>query len=439
MTFPIVNSNVYKIFNSEIDPDNIFNPGTNSTPPTYSVQESGDHKVEASFNLTVSVTGGNNLVTGSLIMLRNGTPLLSYSETFTLNPGGSTGSLISGWYSPYSNPTLTYTSVITTGRSIRLGGLSYPAGTTLYKYTQPLFESIGSAPACSVSNPQPYPYYSLNPGSFNATTPLGCSNTKQYNVTTNLYYIESPELPSLSTATKLLYINRPDNFPVSGLVKDDEISFILNISSSNNNFTASISQGSLTIGSLASSTGYASVNCPYFHSASMDLSIADGNGSTNIITFPIALSNFHNNGYQFAPNPTTGSLNSLYDIYGDVDYPFTVNPFDIASTYLSDGTYVENRIISSSYSGSFFRIHLDRIMSNQHVNNIMSGSYQRFMLLSRVKDETNAYLTFNKRDGKTSYGFTIPQDISNTYLNNIDTITRQVKQKLLADQQGTTS
>jgi len=437
MTFPIVNSNVYKIFNSEIDPDNIFNPGTNSTPPTYSVQESGDHKVEASFNLTVSVTGGNNLVTGSLIMLRNGTPLLSYSETFTLNPGGSTGSLISGWYSQYSNPTLTYTSIITTGRSIRLGGLSYPAGTTLYKYTQPLFGGISG---CTVNTPQGYPYYSLGPGSFPSTN-IGCGTggATQYNVTTNLYYIESPELPSLSTATKLLYINRPDNFPVSGLVKDDEISFILNISSSNNNFTASISQGSLTIGSLASSTGYASVNCPYFHSASMDLSIADGNGSTNIITFPIALSNFHNNGYQFAPNPTTGSLNSLYDIYGDVDYPFTVNSFDIASTYLSDGTYVENRIISSSYSGSFFRIHLDRIMSNQHVNNIMSGSYQRFMLLSRVKDETNAYLTFNKRDGKTSYGFTIPQDISNTYLNNIDTITRQVKQKLLADQQGTTS
>jgi hypothetical protein len=78
-------------------------------------------------------------------------------------------------------------------------------------------------------------------------------------------------------------------------------------------------------------------------------------------------------------------------------------------------------------------------MSNQHVINIMSGSYQRFLLLSRVEDETNAYLTFNKRDGKTSYGFIIPQDISTTYLDNIDTITRQVKQKLLADQQGTTT
>jgi hypothetical protein len=438
MTFPIVSSNVYNIFNSEIDSDSIFDPGTISTPPTYSVQESGDHRVEANFNLTVSVTGGNNLVTGSLIMLRNGTPLITYSEIFNLNPGGTTGSLITGYYSPYSNPTLTYTSIITTGRSIYIGGTSYPAGTTLYKYTQPLFGSIGSAPACSVSNAQSYPYYSLGPGSFNATTPPGCSNTVQYNVTTNLYYIESPELPSLSEATKLLQINRPDVFPVSGLVEGDEISFILNISSSNSNFTASVSQGSLTIGSLAASTGYASTVCPYFHSASISASIAEGGGSTNIITFPIALSNFHDNGYQFVPNPITGSLNSLYNVYGDVDYPFITKQSDIVLTYLSDGTYVENRIVSSSKSGSFFRIHLDKIMSNQHVNNIMSGSYQRFLLLSRVEDETNAYLTFNKRDGKTSYGFVIPQDIATEYLDNIDTITRQVKQKLLADQQGTT-
>jgi hypothetical protein len=443
MTFPIASSNVYKIFNTEIDSDNIFTPGTAAAPPTYSVQESGDHRVEASFNLTVGVTGGNNLVTGSLIMLKNGTPSLRYSEIFDLNPGGTTGSLQTGYFSApgqFISSTLSYTSIITTGRSIFIGGLSRPAGTTLYKYTQPLF---GTATTCNVSNPQSYPYYSFAPGPFLATnlSPACANGVVEYNVTSDLYYIDSPELPSLGEATKLLYINRPDNFPVSGLVEGDEISFILNISSSNNNFTASISQGSLAIGSLAASTGYASTVCPYFHSASISRSIVEGTGSTNIITFPIGLSNFYSNNYQFVPNPFTGSLsvNSLYSTYGDVDYPLSVKPFDIALTYLSDGTYVENRIISSSYSGSFFRIHLDTIMSNQYVNNIMSGSYQRFLLLSRVEDETSAYLTFNKRQGKTSYGFLIPQDIADDYMDNIDTITKEVKQKLLADQQGTTS
>jgi cold shock CspA family protein len=68
----------------------------------------------------------------------------------------------------------------------------------------------------------------------------------------------------------------------------------------------------------------------------------------------------------------------------------------------------------------------------------MSGSYQRFLLLSRVNDETNANTTFRKRDGKTSYGFVIPENLAPDVLANIDTITRQVKQKLLADQQGST-
>jgi hypothetical protein len=448
MTFPIISSNVYKIFNSEIDPDNIFTTGTISAPPTYSVQESGDHRVEASFNLTVSVTGGNNLVTGSLIMLRNGTPLLRYSEIWDLNQGGTTGTPIVGFYStplgpPGINSTLASIGSIITGRPIQLGANTLPAGTTLYKYNRPIF-GTATSPACSPSNPQLSPYYSTAPGPFPATnlSPACVNGVVQYNTGPNdFYYIESPELPGLGAATKLLFINRPDNFPVSGLVKDDEICFVLNISSSNNNFTASISQGSLAIGSLASSTGYASAVCPYFDSASISRSIVEGGGSTNIITFPIALSNFHNNGYQFVPNPFTGSLsslNSLYSIYGDVDYPFITKQSDIVLTYLSDGTYVENRIISSSESGSFFRIHLDTIMSNQYVNNIMSGSYQRFLLLSRLNDETNVHTTFRKRNGKTSYGFVIPENIAPDVLDNIDTITRQVKQKLLADQQGTT-
>jgi hypothetical protein len=385
-------------------------------------------------------------------MLVNGTPSIVYSEIFNLNPGGSTGVPIVGFYSTPQGPsgissTLSHTSVITTGRTLQFGATTHPAGTTLYKYTTPVYGTAPSSPLCAPVSPsaQPTPYYSIAPGPFPATS-IDCTSTNgtvQYNTGASLfYYVESPELPSLSTATKLLQINRPDNFPVSGLVEDDKVSFILNISASNNNFTASVSQGSLIIGSLASSTGYASVVAPYFHSASMDISIAEGGGSTNIITFPVGLSNFHNNNYQFNPNPFTGSINainSLYNIYGDVDYPFNVGVYDIAQTYLADGTYIENRIISSSYSGSFFRIHLDKIMSNQHVRNLMSESYQRFLLLKRVEDETSIYLTFNKRSGRTSYGFTIPEDLSLNVLDNINAITSQVKQKLLADQQGTVS
>ena len=48
--------------------------------------------------------------------------------------------------------------------------------------------------------------------------------------------------------------------------------------------------------------------------------------------------------------------------------------------------------------------------------------------------QQNVQLTFNKKPGQTSYGFLIPENLSPDVLNNIDTITSQVKQKLVNDQ-----
>ena len=108
-------------------------------------------------------------------------------------------------------------------------------------------------------------------------------------------------------------------------------------------------------------------------------------------------------------------------------------------TYLSDGTYAESRVTSVTTSGSLLQVQLDGDMSSLYRNNLMSSSFQRFLVLKRVEDETNANLTFAKRDGKTSYGFIVPDNLSPDVLNNIDTITKEVKQKLLADQQGSTT
>ena len=59
-------------------------------------------------------------------------------------------------------------------------------------------------------------------------------------------------------------------------------------------------------------------------------------------------------------------------------------------------------------------------------------------MLSKVADETNINLIFDKEDGQTSYGFLIPENLSPDVLQNIDTITRQVKVKILTDQSGIT-
>lgn len=206
--------------------------------------------------------------------------------------------------------------------------------------------------------------------------------------------------------------------------------------SSSPNFTASLSQGSLSVNSLAPQTGYASVACPFLSST-----YVSPGSNVNEIVFTSALSSLYNSGYAFVPNPVNKPSSSLYPIYGDVDYPFIVKPFDILLLYLSDGTYVEYRVINVyTDTNNLVRLVLDAPLS-QFAKDDLTGNghwFQRFLLLSRIEDETNAYIIYQKRPGQTSYGFIIPQDLAPDVLENIDVITREVKQKLLADQQGST-
>lgn len=237
----------------------------------------------------------------------------------------------------------------------------------------------------------------------------------------------------MATETKTFNINQP----AISLTEGDKLTFKLVLKgTTTSNFTASLTEGSLVVNSLAASTGYSSATCPYFNSASISASYATG--QNNVITFNTAISNFHDQNYIFVPNPLTGSESSLYQTYGDVDYKFITKPYDIIISYLSDNTYVESRITSVSKSGSLLQLTLDTPLSNLYRDNLISGSFQRFLILSRLEDETSAYLTFRKREGSTSYGFTIPQNISADVLANIDTITKEVKLKLLSDQSSVT-
>jgi hypothetical protein len=220
------------------------------------------------------------------------------------------------------------------------------------------------------------------------------------------------------------------NSNYSNFTDNDEISFKLRlVNSTSSNITSSLAPGNngiVSIGSLALSTGYSVVpNCPYIAGT-----------SDSSFSFTTQVSSFYGSNYFFTPNPTTGSLvdNSLYDEYGDVDYAFVPKPYDILILYLSDGTILEYVILDVSLSGGQLFLTLNAPLSNLAKINLTSGTYSRFLLLSRIKDETNVILNFTRRDGKTSYGFLIPEDISQSVLDNIGNITREVKQKLINDQ-----
>jgi hypothetical protein len=136
----------------------------------------------------------------------------------------------------------------------------------------------------------------------------------------------------------------------------------------------------------------------------------------------------------------TGSINSLYSTYGDVDYEFNLNNFSILILQLSDNSYLEYKILNVNNDGlSNISLTVDQPISSQVESELTGGNIKAVLFLTRIDDETNAYLTFTKRPSPTSYGFIIPDNLAPDMLKNIDTITKEVKQKLLADQQGSTS
>jgi hypothetical protein len=228
------------------------------------------------------------------------------------------------------------------------------------------------------------------------------------------------------------------NEPSINLTAGEKLIFKFHLDSlsglTNNDYSATIGQGNLEIQSLSATSGYNEANSSYIDSASM----ADVN-NVDTIVLSSNLTGFHGGGFLFIPNPPSPLVeNTLYGTgiaeYGDVDFPFIIAPFDMVLVYLSDGTYIEAQIISINTVSSKLHLKLNIQLSTLLRSNLANGTFKRFLILSKREDETNAILEFIKRDGKTSYGFLIPEDINQKVLDNIDVITKEVKQKLLGEQ-----
>jgi hypothetical protein len=144
------------------------------------------------------------------------------------------------------------------------------------------------------------------------------------------------------------------------------------------------------------------------------------------------LASIHGSGFTFLPTGSVYGTNSLYSQYGDVNYPFEMKEGDVILLTQASGSvineYLINRVEVASDSIRFNVI--PPLPSN------ISSTIYSFVFLKKVKDETNILSRFRKPPGNTSYGFIIPENLHPDVLANIDTITKEVKLKLLADQQG---
>jgi hypothetical protein len=405
--FPVsggVGGAIINIFNYSIDtPSTYFLTGSLTAPPAYTASETGQYKVNASMDMTITMAPGNH-ATWSLEMYKNGT--LEASSSQQVYFGNITGSCTS-WLLTTSNMsdpivyTVNYTSCAD----------GTPASTRL---TSGL---VGGVSVCSRTEPYIFDSNTGNPafpGAINKSTFTPCDN----------YVISGSTTQNISF--NIDRGNSNSNYVSLESSPADKLTFQLKLRGiSNSNYTASLNTGNLSVGSLALSTGYSSINCPFISGSTSDS-----------ITFTTTLSSFYNRGYIFTPNPASGSRSSLYGDYGDVDYTFDPKENDMVILYLSDNSILEYTIsrVSVDPSTNKLSLYLNADLSTTARNNLNSGTYKRFLLLSRQKDETNVILNFIKRDGKSSNGFLIPENISQTVLNNIDTITKEVKQKILGDQ-----
>jgi hypothetical protein len=155
----------------------------------------------------------------------------------------------------------------------------------------------------------------------------------------------------------------------------------------------------------------------------------------NTFTLGSTLSSFYNPNYYFDPLNAlySASYAPLYQEYGYIAYPFQLEPFDkiLIQVEASNGITFEYNISQVVTDGSGIVNILIQEDINGYFTNNFCNKFYKIVFLKRIPDETNIILNLVKPPGKTSYGFIIPQNLSQNVLNNIDNITKNVKLQLL--------
>jgi hypothetical protein len=147
------------------------------------------------------------------------------------------------------------------------------------------------------------------------------------------------------------------------------------------------------------------------------------------------LSGFYDPNYIFNPlaSDYSSSYAPLYQEYGYVGYPFQLEPYDkiLIQVENESGFIFEYNISQVAIDGAG-RLNVQIFENlNGYFADGFCNTFYKIVFLKRVPDETSVILSTVKPPGKTSYGFIIPQNISQDVINNIDNITKNVKLQLL--------
>lgn len=199
------------------------------------------------------------------------------------------------------------------------------------------------------------------------------------------------------------------------LSKYDKVLFVLEQLETNN-----VTSGSITL--MKSSSVYTTANVSNLKIADKDNIVQGLNTKSIVLTRQLI---------NYIDNSIFNSTNSkIYSKYGDINEPFNIESGDII--YIKD----------SKTKNSFYLEVGNVIITNSNINITLSNTIPSYLtkenieecvILKRIKDETNVIVNFKKKTGASGYGFLIPSNINPNVLSNIDTITKEVKLKLLND------
>jgi hypothetical protein len=421
--------------------------------PTYTVPETGDYQVTSSLSMHLSFPSGGNVSyslqvyknvsgTETLVSSLNQTKSVSVVSSITGSQYTTTLYTLSIYGEETSNIIEISGDPVILDYPVTLGTTVYPAGSTLYRYNfskTKTTATVGGYLQCTLSNFQNFYSPDSTIAAFGdcyqgETTPGLGGDGAVYDT----YYINSSavslwDVPNLGKSVSSADISFNIGANVT-LNINDKLVFKLIESNPTGSYTASISSsGILSVKSLSNVTG----NFPYVTDVSS--SFIDSLTTNNEIVFNSTLSSFYGD-YTFIPN-APGATSSLYQNYGDVDYAFEADPNDLIIIRLSDDTQVELRV-NNVYLDTNNKVHI-QVQPSMNANTLAevkggSNSPKEILLLRRLEDETNVIVYFIKRQGKTSYGLIIPNNIHPDVMGNIDTITKEVKQKLI-EQSNTTN
>lgn len=437
--YPSINGNIYNIFD-QLDPSfsdgNInYTIGDSSlqTFPTYIVPEAGNYKFSTNFNLNLSFTSSLQSGSYTFKIKKNGNIIASQTKNFTSSYALSNSSLTSKTY--YKNNSGDDPAIFRYKTPIPIDLYRDGIYVTTISSGSYLHIFTGSLDACTCGNlcrDRAYLFATSSNGVYTETPNLpgvtvGSQSTCFPSVTSyymlgTWVYSQSPFTDTdiednLSSTFNFNLNSAYDSYTVGDQVTFE---FTQNLISTTN-YTASVSEGELKNQLQTNQQG----NNPYVENTIPFIS-----GSVNGDTF--VLSSGLSGLLDYLYLPSTGS-NSLYSTYGDVDYIFSPKLGDILLIKYGGGVETQEFTIEEVYSSgsqTYLRLSPD-LPSTLNLSSYTISSIDLCLILTKVDDETNIILNFNKRPGKTTYGFIIPENIHPNFLNNIDVITKEVKQKLL--------